>query len=85
MPHNYYRFGVECLKDFEAATNNHGYKLMNTYAKKIPKIKDMVLIMAKNRDNQEQLQIECIYDDTSLEYLGVNGEKFYLQESKRIN
>lgn len=85
MPHNYYRFGVECLKHFEAATNNHGYKLMNTYAKRIPKIKDMVLIQAKNRDTQEQLQIECIYDDTSLEYLGVNGEKIYLQESVHIN
>ncbi len=85
LPHNYYRFGVDCLKNFEAATNNHGYKLMNTYAKRISKVKDMVLIQAKNQVNQEQLQIECIYDDTSLEYLGVNGEKIYLEKTVHIN
>ena len=85
MPHNYYRFGVECLKHFEAATNNHGYKLMNTYAKRISKLKDMVLIQAKNPDNQNQLQIECVYDDASLEYLGVNGEKIDLVNTAHIN
>ena len=76
---------MECLRHFEAATNNHDYKLMNTYAKRISKVKDMVLIQAKKQDNQQQLQIECIYDATSLEYLGVNGEKIYLEKTVHIN
>ena len=85
MPHNYYRFGVECLKHFEAATNDHGYKLMNTYAKRISKVKDMVLIQAKYPDNQNQLQIKCVYDDASIKYLGVNGEKVDLENTTHIN
>lgn len=85
LPHNYYRFGVVCLNHFEVVTHNDGYKLMNTYAKRILKGKDMVFIRAKNQDNEEQLQIACIYDDTSLEYLGLDGEKIYFEKKVHIN
>ena len=74
----YYALGLTCLNDFERTTLKSNHLLTNTYAKKVSKSKDMVLIRAQNRRNRETLQIECIYDVEKLLYLSVNDQKLEL-------
>ncbi len=46
--------------------------------KKVSTIKDMVYIRARHQFNNDQLQIESIYDDADLQYLSIDGQRIEL-------
>lgn len=79
LPEKYYELGLTCLNDFEKTIHKSNHKLTNTYAKKVSRSKDMVLIRAQNQHNNEQVQIECIYDTGNLLYLSINDQRLELQ------
>jgi len=79
LPHHYFNYGMKCLQNFSQETNQHNYKLMNTYAKNISKTKDVVLIQAKNLKNSEQIQIECNYTNKKLTYLETDSKTIPLK------
>ena len=78
VPERYYELGVKCLNDFEKNTHKSNYKLTNTYAKKVSKSKDMVLIRAQDQLSNETLKVECIYSTSGLLFLSINERRIEL-------